>query len=402
MSERFEADYLIETAARSAAAPPRSWPASSPPAPSSRSPARPPELKARSAARVERLDGARHRRRRPPCPAPPPTGAAATAAPTSRSPGRSTTSARRCPTSWPPSRATSSSSASSPACASLDIRLPPAFAAAYPGPQFGIAGTRRLAGVARGPLIGTIVKPSVGLCPEGHRRRWSPARRRRHRLHQGRRTAGRRPALPLRRARRARSCASSTRHADRTGKKVMFAFNLTGEVDEMRRRHDLVRDAGGTCVMVSLNRVGLAGLLALRRHAALPIHAHRNGWGYLSPPPRARLVDYAAWSEALAAGRRRPPARQRPAATSSASPTTASSPPPRACSRRCAPDKPCIADAGVLAPARRRCQPPEPIAASARADLIYAAGGGIIGHPDGAAAGVERAARGLGRRHRRR
>ena len=31
----------------------------------------------------------------------------------------------------------------------LDIRLPPAFAAAYPGPRFGIAGTRRLAGRRR-------------------------------------------------------------------------------------------------------------------------------------------------------------------------------------------------------------------------------------------------------------
>ncbi|HEX6361733.1 MAG TPA: ribulose 1,5-bisphosphate carboxylase, partial [Albitalea sp.] len=37
-----------------------------------------------------------------------------------------------------------------------DLVLPPSFAAAYPGPAFGVAGTRRLAGVARGPLIGTI------------------------------------------------------------------------------------------------------------------------------------------------------------------------------------------------------------------------------------------------------
>src|SRR6056300_73351 len=44
----------------------------------------------------------------------------------------------------------------------LDIRLPEAFGAAYPGPKFGIAGTRRLSGVESGPLIGTIVKPSVG------------------------------------------------------------------------------------------------------------------------------------------------------------------------------------------------------------------------------------------------
>lgn len=45
----------------------------------------------------------------------------------------------------------------------LDISLPDAFAAAYPGPAFGVAGTRRLASVPQGPIIGTIIKPSVGL-----------------------------------------------------------------------------------------------------------------------------------------------------------------------------------------------------------------------------------------------
>jgi ribulose-bisphosphate carboxylase large chain len=48
----------------------------------------------------------------------------------------------------------------------LDLSLPPAFAEAYLGPQYGITGTRRLSGVAEGPLIGTIIKPSVGLTPE--------------------------------------------------------------------------------------------------------------------------------------------------------------------------------------------------------------------------------------------
>src|SRR4051795_9300897 len=38
----------------------------------------------------------------------------------------------------------------------LDIRLPDAFAAAYLGPQFSVAGTRDLAGVHQRPLIGTI------------------------------------------------------------------------------------------------------------------------------------------------------------------------------------------------------------------------------------------------------
>ncbi len=48
----------------------------------------------------------------------------------------------------------------------LDLELPEDFARRYPGPQFGVAGTRRLAGVQDRPIIGTIVKPSVGLRPE--------------------------------------------------------------------------------------------------------------------------------------------------------------------------------------------------------------------------------------------
>ena len=48
----------------------------------------------------------------------------------------------------------------------IDLQLPPSFAAAYPGPAFGIDGTRSLAGVPQGPLIGTIIKPSVGLSPQ--------------------------------------------------------------------------------------------------------------------------------------------------------------------------------------------------------------------------------------------
>lgn len=34
------------------------------------------------------------------------------------------------------------------------------------GPQFGIAGTRKQMGVPSDPMIGTIVKPSVGLSAE--------------------------------------------------------------------------------------------------------------------------------------------------------------------------------------------------------------------------------------------
>src|SRR5215471_12990071 len=48
----------------------------------------------------------------------------------------------------------------------IDIALPPAFLDRYQGPQFGVAGTRRFAQVYDRPLIGTIIKPSVGLSPD--------------------------------------------------------------------------------------------------------------------------------------------------------------------------------------------------------------------------------------------
>ena len=144
----------------------------------------------------------------------------------------------------------------------LDLRLPTAFAEAYPGPKFGIEGTRRLAGVEGRPLIGTIIKPSVGFGPE------ETAALTRTLCEAGidfikddeLQADG--PHCPFdERARAVMRVING--HAERTGKKVMFALNITGELDQMRRRHDLVRDLGGTCVMASLNSVGLVGMIEL-------------------------------------------------------------------------------------------------------------------------------------------
>ena len=47
----------------------------------------------------------------------------------------------------------------------VDMKLPNAFRGAHPGPQFGVAGSKRLTGVEGRPIIGTIVKPALGLRP---------------------------------------------------------------------------------------------------------------------------------------------------------------------------------------------------------------------------------------------
>ncbi len=265
----------------------------------------------------------------------------------------------------------------------LDLRLPEEFAV-LPGPAFGVAGTRALAGVSGRPLIGTIVKPSVGLDAAGTAELVDTLCAAGIDFIKDDELQGDGPYCPF--AERVRAVmAVIERHADRLGRKPMFAFNLTGEVDEMRARHDLVLAAGGTCVMASLTGVGLSGLLALRRHAALPIHAHRNGWGALSRHP-ALGFDYAPWAKVwrLAGadhmhvnGLRNkfcePDASVIASARSLAEPLFAM--------------KPCTA-MPVFSSGQTVMQAAETYAALGSVDLIHAAGGGIMAHPGGPGAGV--------------
>ena len=47
----------------------------------------------------------------------------------------------------------------------VGMQLPLAVRGAHPGPQFGVAGVRALTGVEGRPIIGSIVKPALGLRP---------------------------------------------------------------------------------------------------------------------------------------------------------------------------------------------------------------------------------------------
>jgi len=177
----------------------------------------------------------------------------------------------------------------------LDLELPPAFARAYPGPQFGVEGTRRLTGVRGRPILGTIVKPSVGLPPEGTAELVRTLAESGLDFVKDDELMANPPHSPL--AERVRAVMRVVNaHAERTGKKVMVAFNITDEIDEMLRHHDRVLEAGGTCVMASLNSVGLPGIARLRRHSALPIHGHRNGWGLWTRCPELGM-EFPAYSK---------------------------------------------------------------------------------------------------------
>ncbi len=180
-------------------------------------------------------------------------------------------------------------------CKLLDLELPPAFGEKYPGPQFSVAGTRKLAGVYDRPIIGTIVKPSVGFTPDQTGDLVRELGEAGIDFIKDDELQADGPHCPLK-ERVAAVMRVINDLADRTGKKIMFAFNITDDLDAMFRHHDTVRAAGGTCVMVSLHSIGLPALLELRRRCALPIHGHRNGWGMYCRHPLLG-VEYAAWQK---------------------------------------------------------------------------------------------------------
>ena len=266
----------------------------------------------------------------------------------------------------------------------LDIRLPQAFADAYPGPRFGVSGTRCLAGVEGRPIIGTIVKPSVGFGPDETAALVRTLCEGGIDFIKDDELQADGPHCPFNERARAVMRVVND-HAERTGKKVMVAFNLTGEIDQMRRRHDLVRDLGGTCVMASLNSVGLVGMIALARMSELPIHAHRNGWGYLTRHPLLGW-SYVAWQKIWRlAGADHMHVNGLDNKFSEEDDSVVAS--ARTCLTPLFPDKPCLA-MPVFSSGQTVRQAPGTYAALGSTDLIVTAGGGIVAHPGGPGEGV--------------
>jgi ribulose-bisphosphate carboxylase large chain len=263
----------------------------------------------------------------------------------------------------------------------IDLDLPAAFAEAYLGPQYGVEGTRRLAGVEGRPIVGTIIKPSVGLAPPETAALVATLIEAGLDFIKDDELMANGPHSPLERRVEAVMRVVND-FADRTGKKPMVAFNITDEVDAMLRHHDAVAAAGGTCVMVSLNSIGLPALAHLRRNCQLPIHGHRNGWGLISRHPYLG-IEFAAYSKLWRVagvdhlhtnGLRNKFSEPDDSVIASA----------QAClnplfGSRIMP---------VFSSGQWAGQAPDTYQRLGSADLMYVCGGGIMAHPGGIAAGV--------------
>jgi ribulose-bisphosphate carboxylase large chain len=177
----------------------------------------------------------------------------------------------------------------------VDLELPSAFAERYAGPQFGVEGTRRLMGRPTGAMIGTIIKPSIGLSPEDLAIVVGELAEAGIDFIKDDELQGNGPAAPLE-ARVKAVMPVLERYADRTGRKPMYAFNITDDIGRLEANHDLVVAHGGTCVMACINMVGLAGLEFLRNHAEVPIHGHRAMLGATARSEQIGIA-FRAWQK---------------------------------------------------------------------------------------------------------
>jgi ribulose-bisphosphate carboxylase large chain len=264
----------------------------------------------------------------------------------------------------------------------LDLEFPESLAAEFPGPQFGIAGTRQLTGVHGRPIIGTIVKPSIGLTPAQTADLVRTLGEAGIDFVKDDELMANPPHSPL--TERVKAVMHVVNElADKTGRKVMVAFNISDQLDRMLAHHDTVVAAGGTCVMVSLNSVGLAAVDYLRRRASLPIHGHRNGWGMLTRHP-ALGMEFTAYQKLW-----------RLAGVDQLHVNGLKN-------KFCESDESVVRSINaclepmwggytmlpVVSSGQWGGQAPETYRQTQTLDLMYLAGGGILAHPGGAAAGV--------------
>lgn len=268
----------------------------------------------------------------------------------------------------------------------LDITLPPAFLERYQGPQFGVAGTRDATNVYERPIIGTIIKPSVGMGPTATADQVKTLVEAGIDFIKDDELQSDGPHCPFK-ERTAAVLAIINHHADKTGKQVMYAANITGEIDEMLERHDQLVELGGNCAMVSMNSIGLPAMTALRKYSRLCIHGHRNGWGMLGRSPAIgmsfvafqKMWRLAGIDHTHVNGLNNKFCESNASVTASARAclTPMFSPPYRGCEVM-----------PVFSSGQSAKQAAGTYAALGSTDLIFAAGGGIMAHPQGPAAGV--------------
>ncbi len=156
-----------------------------------------------------------------------------------------------------------------------DIKIPKEILDSFHGPKYGISGIRKMMKVYDRPLLGTIIKPKLGLKTRDHAKvayeSWiggcdivkddeNLASQKFNEFEE----------------RLARSLEAANKAEEETGEKKAYLINVTAETREMMKRAQLVEDLDGKFVMVDVITEGFGALQSLREaDFKLAIHGHR-------------------------------------------------------------------------------------------------------------------------------
>ncbi|MGM5485457.1 MAG: type III ribulose-bisphosphate carboxylase [Nanobdellota archaeon] len=168
-----------------------------------------------------------------------------------------------------------------------DIHFPKKLIDSFPGPQFGIKGVRRIAEVKGRPLIGTIVKPKVGLDHKQHAEvafeAWmgglDVVKDDENLTSMEFNNFYKRITQTLKKRDKAEK---------ETGEKKIYLANITAEYEEMKKRARHVKNRGGEYVMVDILTIGWSALHSIRNYTeklGLALHGHRAMHGALTRDP---------------------------------------------------------------------------------------------------------------------
>jgi ribulose-bisphosphate carboxylase large chain len=152
--------------------------------------------------------------------------------------------------------------------------------------MYGIAGIRNLIKVPERPLVGTIIKPKLGLNTKDHAQvayeAWSGGCD----IVKDDENLSSQKFNPFE-DRVSQTLESRDKAQEETGERKVYMVNITAETDTMLKRAQTVLDQGGEYVMVDILTCGWSALQTLRtQNYKLVIHAHRAGHAAFTKNPK--------------------------------------------------------------------------------------------------------------------
>jgi ribulose-bisphosphate carboxylase large chain len=167
----------------------------------------------------------------------------------------------------------------------LDIEFPKALLDSFKGPAYGIKGIRELVKVPNRPLVGTIIKPKLGLKTVDHAKVAYNAWAGGCDVVKDDENLSSQSFNPFE-ERLVQTLESRDKAEKETGERKVYMINITAETDVMLKRAQAVVDQGGEYVMVDILTCGWSALQTLRnQNFKLVLHAHRAGHAAFTKNP---------------------------------------------------------------------------------------------------------------------